>query len=207
MQPLYNKKVRENLGLFYCIKVFKVLKDFKDFFLLQLRQDRSPLVERPPHVDNPLVAAAAKTQRQIAFGKHEPPVHQHIHVFEQRTPCGIPHDILEQIARIAPYRLVGTLLNHARERRETLRAQHRVAAAERYVHIGFDDEVEYLPYRHFASALRIPRLRIVAPHATVLASGAVNRCTQTDTVHGRAVDDVENADCFAAVITCGQHGR
>ena len=101
--------------------------------------------------------------------------------------------LLEEIARIAPYSLIGTLLNHSGQINKTLGVQHRVTARKRHIHIGLNNLVEQLLNHNALTTILTPRLRIVTPRTMVLAPRAIERGAKTYTIDRCAILDVKYA--------------
>jgi hypothetical protein len=101
--------------------------------------------------------------------------------------------ILKAIARITPDGLIGMLLDHPRQKDETLRMKHRVSTGKCDIHIGINYAVKQLLYRYSLSTILIPRLRVMTPYTTVFAPRRVERGAKSYTINRSAILDIKYA--------------
>ena len=131
-----------------------------------------------------MVPAATEVEVFVAQLLPEFTVHQHVDVLQQLCLTGIAQQRLEGVSGVAPDVFPASLLDGVRQFGEAFRLEHRVAPAERHVCecIGKHLLQNFIG-AHPASAVNVPRLRIVAARTPVGASGRVNGGTETGTVH------------------------
>ena len=137
-----------------------------------------------------MVAAAAEAQREVFLLLDVWSVDNHIAQLDKLSAQGVLEQRFEAVARVAPYILVGALLDHACKLDEALGVEHRVAARERDVHVGIDYVGEECVDINRLAAILVPRMGVVAPHTMVLAPHRVERGAKSYTIDRCAILDV-----------------
>ena len=152
-------------------------------------------LERAWHIDKALVGRAAEKEVGIALRFNKRAVDKDVNELKQ-SPLGRHiKKSLEGIARVAPYILGRAGADSPCQPGKALGLLHRIAAREGDTggkRIRLDNSQQFLNSR-LPTAVRCPRLRIVATGAMVSAACAIDAGAETRTINSSVVDDGEDA--------------
>ena len=146
-------------------------------------------------IDDALVGAAAEEEFRVTLLQDEGPVHEDVQPGKHLREVRIGLDLLQGESGPAPDGLAGFLLDAPGQFRERIGLVERIAAGE--THIGHRvrlDDVQDLIDLHPVPRIEVPRLRIMAPFARMLAPSTIDGRPETRAVRHCLFEYPENPD-------------
>ena len=145
------------------------------------------------HIDDALVAAAAKKEGFVAERLDKGSIDEYVDLAQERLLARVGKDLLESEAGVAPNGFGRGCADGACECGESFGLEHRVAAAESNIgkRVG-EDNVENFGYRGGRAGINVPRLRVMAAGAMVGATRRIDRSAKPRAIDSGVFDDPEN---------------
>ena len=149
-------------------------------------EDNRAGFEGAAHIDDALVAAAAKKEGFIAERLDKGTIDEHVDLAQEGFLARVGKDLLESEAGVAPDGFGRSGADCAGEFGKSFGLEHRVAAAESNIgkRVG-EDNVENFGNRGRCAGINVPRLRVVASGTMIGTAGGIDGGPETRTVHRR----------------------
>lgn len=156
-------------------------------------EDNRAGFEGVAHIDDALVAAAAKKEGFIAERLDKGAIDEHVDLAQEGFLARVGKDLLESEAGVAPDGFGRSGADCAGEFGKSFGLEHRVAAAESNIgkRVG-EDNVENFGNRGRCAGINVPRLRVVAARAMVGTSRRIDRSAKPRAIDSGVFDDPEN---------------
>ena len=153
-------------------------------------------------MDDALIGAAAEMELRITKSLNERTVNQSIYIRKKLAQTLVCRDLLILEAGVTPYVLSGLFLDTASEFCKGLNLIEWISPGE--CDIGKFIRLYHLQkfvYGNFPTALKVPRLRIVAAWAMMAASRAIYRCAESRAVCHCLFKYVKYSYCHLSLFT------